>query len=248
MEGQRLRGKVALVTAAGQGIGRQSALQMAKQGAIVWATDIRLDLLSTLAAEGPGLDIRVRKVDITNKEDITALAAEINTIHILFNCAGYVHQGSIMECSDEIFERSYQINVRSMFWMCKAFIPKIADGGSIINMSSVASSIKGAPNRFAYGTTKAAVIGLTKSLAADLIGRRIRVNAICPGTVHTPSWEDRVNDSQDPEQAKKDFIARQKLGRLGTPVEIAHLVLYLASDESAYTTGAVEVIDGGWSI
>jgi len=245
----RLDEKIAVVTGAGQGIGRQSALLMAKEGATVYATDLRLDLLNQLVADaGKDVDIRIVKVDVTKKDDILDLEKSIPPFHILFNCAGYVHQGSFLECTDEIFERSWQINVRSMFWMSQILLSKMVDGGSVINMASVASSIKGAPNRFAYGTTKAAVVGLTKSLAADLIHRKIRVNSICPGTVHTPSWEDRVQDSADPEQAKKDFIARQKLGRLGTAEEIAYLVIYLASDESAYTTGTEHVIDGGWSI
>jgi len=246
----RLSGKVAIVTAAGQGIGRQSALQMAKEGATVWATDIRWDLLQSLVeeAESLKLDVKGRTVDVTKLEDISSLGKCVPSLDILFNCAGMVHQGSIFECTEEIFDRSFELNVKSMFLMCKEFLPKLSDGGSVINMSSVASSIKGAPNRFAYGTTKAAVIGLTKSLAADLVHRKVRVNAICPGTVETPSWEDRVNESADPIQARKDFIARQKLGRLGTTEEIASLVVYLASDESGYTTGTTHVIDGGWSM
>merc|ERR1711942_580758 len=246
----RVQGKQVLLTAAGQGIGRASALMLAREGATVVATDINEELLDDLkkTAETENLNITVKKVDVTCKSDILTLAEGLKKVDVLFNCAGYVHQGSIFECSDEIFERSMNINVRSMFWMCQSITPKMPDGGSIINMSSVCSSIKGAPNRFAYGTTKAAVIGLTKSLAADLVSRQIRVNAICPGTVETPSWQDRVNESKDPEQAKRDFIARQKMGRLGTADEIAALVVYLASQESAYTTGTEHVIDGGWSI
>merc|ERR1712183_777521 len=239
-----------LLTAAGQGIGRASALMLAREGATVVATDINEELLDDLlnTAKEENLDMTVKKVDVTCKSDILTLAESLEKVDVLFNCAGYVHQGSIFECSDEIFERSININVRSMFWMCQSISPKVPDGGSIINMSSVCSSIKGAPNRFAYGTTKAAVIGPTKSLAADLVGRKVRVNAICPGTVETPSWQGRVRESKDPEQARKDFIARQKMGRLGTAEEIAALVTYLSSDESAYTTGTVQVIDGGWSI
>jgi len=246
----RVDGKTAVVTAAGQGIGRASALMLAKEGANVIATDIRSDLLESLASEAAkeNLVVNVRTLDVTKKEDILNLAKELTKVDVLFNCAGYVHQGSIFNCTDEIFERSFNINVRSMFWMCQSIAPLIPDGGHIINMSSVASSIKGAPERFAYGTTKAAVIGLTKSLAADLVGRKICVNAVCPGTVETPSWHGRVNESTDPVQAKKDFIARQKMGRLGTAEEIASLVVYLSSDESSYTTGACHVIDGGWSI
>merc|ERR1711872_250148 len=246
----RMQGKQVLLTAAGQGIGRASALMLAREGATVIATDLREDLLQNLAdtAKEEGLNITVKKVDVTNKSDILTLAEGLEKVDVLFNCAGYVHQSSIFTCSDEIFERSININVRSMFWMCQSITPKIPDGGSIINMSSVCSSIKGAPNRFAYGTTKAAVIGLTKSLASDLVGRKIRVNAVCPGTVETPSWHDRVNESEDPNTAREQFIARQKMGRLGTSEEIAALVTYLASDESAYTTGTEQIIDGGWSI
>jgi len=216
----------------------------------VIATDFNTESLESLRQEAvnENLNIKVKKLDVTNKEELQSVVEQIDKIDVLFNCAGYVHQGSIFDCSDDIFQRSWDINVRSMFWMVKAAAAKIPDGGSIINMSSVASSVKGAPNRFAYGTTKAAVIGLTKSLAADFVARKVRVNAICPGTVETPSWHDRVNENDNPEEAKKSFIARQALGRLGTAEEIAALVTYLASNESAYTTGTVNVIDGGWSI
>merc|ERR1711936_471987 len=239
-----------VITAAGQGIGRASALRLAREGASVLATDISCQALQELdkIAKEEDLKLEVRKLDVTCKDDIENLAKSLEKVDVLFNCAGYVHQGSIFECSDEIFQRSMDINVRSMFWIVKALVSKIPDGGSIINMSSVASSIKGAPNRFAYGTSKAAVIGLTKSLAADLVPRRIRCNAICPGTVETPSWHDRVNESEDPVRAKENFIARQPMGRLGTAEEIAALVTYLASTESAFTTGATHIIDGGWSI
>merc|ERR1712142_364895 len=245
-----VNGLTVLITAAGQGIGRASALRLAREGANVLATDISSEALEELdkVAKQENIKLEVRKLDVTCKEDIEKLAESLEKLDVLFNCAGYVHQGSIFECSDETFQRSMDINVRSMFWTVKALASKIPDGGSIINMSSVASSIKGAPNRFAYGTSKAAVIGLTKSLAADFVCRKVRVNAICPGTVETPSWHDRVNESQDPDAAKKNFIARQALGRLGTPEEISALVTYLASDESAYTSGSVHVIDGGWSI
>jgi len=246
----RVQNKVILLTAAGQGIGKASCFMLAKEGAKVVATDIDAELLDNLKTEAAemNLTIETHKLDVTKKEDIQKVIEKIDQIDVLFNCAGYVHQGSIFDCTDDVFQRSFDINVRSMFWMVKAAAEKIPDGGSIINMSSVASSIKGAPNRFAYGTTKAAVIGLTKSLAADFVCRKVRVNAICPGTVETPSWHDRVNESQDPDAAKKNFIARQALGRLGKPEEISALVTYLASDESAYTTGSVHVIDGGWSI
>jgi len=246
----RVQNKVVLLTAAGQGIGKASCLMLAKEGAKVVATDVNPDLLEKLKTEAAemNLTIETHKLDVTKKEEIMNVLEKIEHIDVLFNCAGFVHQGSIFECTDDVFQRSFEINVRSMFWMVKAAAEKIPDGGSIINMSSVCSSIKGAPNRFAYGTTKAAVIGMTKSLAADFVSRKVRVNAICPGTVETPSWHDRVNESQDPDAAKKNFIARQALGRLGTPEEISALVTYLASDESAYTTGSVHVIDGGWSI
>jgi len=246
----RVSGKTVLMSASGQGIGRASCLMLAREGASVIATDINTELLESLQKEADthNLDIKTVKLDVTNKDEIQNVTDKIDKVDVLFNCAGYVHQGSIFNCSDDIFQKSFDINVKSMFWMVRAVADKIPEGGSIINMSSVCSSVKGAPNRFAYGTTKAAVIGLTKSLAADLVSKRIRVNAICPGTVETPSWQDRVNESSDPDQAKKDFIARQALGRLGTAEEIAALVTYLASDESAYTTGSIHVIDGGWSI
>jgi len=249
-----VRGKLSdlqvVITAAGQGIGRASALMLAREGATVLATDISEEALQDLSkiAVQENLKLEVRRLDVTCKDHIENLAQSLEKVDVLFNCAGYVHQGSIFECSDETFQRSMDINVRSMFWMVKALVGKIPDGGSIINMSSVASSIKGAPNRFAYGTSKAAVIGLTKSLAADLVGRRIRCNAICPGTVETPSWHGRVNESEDPVSAKKKFIERQPMGRLGTAEEIAALVTYLASSQSAFTTGATHIIDGGWSI
>jgi len=215
----RVQNKVILLTAAGQGIGKASCFMLAKEGAKVVATDIDAELLDNLKTEAAemNLTIETHKLDVTKKEDIQNVIEKIDQIDVLFNCAGYVHQGSIFDCTDDVFQRSFDINVRSMFWMVKAAAEKIPDGGSIINMSSVASSIKGAPNRFAYGTTKAAVIGLTKSLAAHFVCRKVRVNAICPGTVETPSWHDRVNESQDPDAAKKNFIARQALGRLGKP-------------------------------
>jgi 2-keto-3-deoxy-L-fuconate dehydrogenase len=243
----RLKGKRALVTAAAQGIGKASALAFAREGANVIATDVNEAKLAEIAGV-PG--ITTRKLDVLSKAAIEACAKEVGAVDVLFNCAGYVHNGTILECSDADWEFANNLNVRSMFWMTRAFLPAlIAQGGaSIINMSSVASSTKGVINRFAYGTTKAAVIGLTKSVAADFIKHRIRCNAICPGTVQTPSLDDRINANADPAAARSAFIARQPLDRLGTAEEIAALALYLAADESAYTTGTIHVIDGGLTL
>ena len=244
----RLAGKTAVVTAAGAGIGRASAKAFAAEGAAVWATDIDADALASLADEQPALTTRV--VDVTDPVAIASLAAEAGGAGVLLNGAGFVHHGTILDCSEADWEFSTTLNVRSMYRMIRAFLPGMlaAGGGSIINMSSVAGSVTGAPNRFVYGVTKAAVVGLTKSVAADFIGRGVRCNAVCPGTVHTPSWEARVAAAPDPVQARKDFIARQPMGRLGKAEEIAALCVYLASDESAYTTGQVHVIDGGWTM
>ena len=244
----RLAGKTAVVTAAGAGIGRASAKAFAAEGAAVWATDVDADALASLADEQPALTTRV--VDVTDPVAIASLAAEVGGAGVLLNGAGFVHHGTILDCSEADWEFSTTLNVRSMYRMIRAFLPGMlaAGGGSIINMSSVAGSVTGAPNRFVYGVTKAAVVGLTKSVAADFIGRGVRCNAVCPGTVHTPSWEARVAAAPDPVQARKDFIARQPMGRLGKAEEIAALCVYLASDESAYTTGQVHVIDGGWTM
>lgn len=240
---KRLEGKTALITAAAQGIGRASAELFAAQGARVIATDINLDALKGVVG------CEARKLDVLNSDEVTALAKEIGGIDILFNCAGYVHSGTILECDEKDWNFSLDLNVTSMYRMIRAFLPgMIATGsGSIINMSSVASSIKGAPNRFAYGMTKAAVIGLTKGIAADFVTQGIRCNAICPGTVQTPSLEQRLHATGDYETAYKNFVARQPMGRLGSALEMAQLALYLASDESAFTTGTINVIDGGWS-
>lgn len=239
----RLAGKTAVVTAAAQGIGQATTLALAREGARVWATDINDAGLASLKAKVA----QVRKLDVTDQAAINALAAETGPLDILFNCAGYVDGGSILECSEKAWDFSFDINVKSMYRTIKAFLPGMVEQGhgSIINMSSVASSVKGLPNRFVYGTTKAAVIGLTKSVAADFVGKGIRCNAICPGTVDTPSLADRINQAADPVAARKAFIARQPMGRLGSAAEIAELVVYLASDESSYTTGAIHVIDGG---
>lgn len=239
----RLAGKTALITAAAQGIGRASAELFAAEGARVIATDINIDALKDIAG------CEIRKLDVLNSEEVTALAKEIGTIDILFNCAGYVHSGTILECDEKDWNFSLDLNVTSMYRMIRTFLPGMiaSGGGSIINMSSVASSIKGAPNRFAYGMTKAAVIGLTKAVAADFVTQSVRCNAICPGTVQTPSLEQRLHATGDYETAYKNFVARQPMGRLGSAKEMANLALYLASDESAFTTGTINVIDGGWS-
>jgi 2-keto-3-deoxy-L-fuconate dehydrogenase len=244
----RLQGKKALVTAAGQGIGAATARAFASEGAQVYATDINESLLQKLAAELPCIE--TRKLDVRDTQAVNALAAELGPIHVLFNCAGFVHQGTILDCSEPDWDFSFDLNVKSMYRTCRAFLPAMiaAKKGSIINMSSGASSIKGAPNRFVYGTTKAAVIGLTKALAVDVIRQGIRVNAICPGTVESPSLEQRIAALGDAEKARKEFIARQPMGRLGTPEEIAALAVYLASDESSFTTGQIHIIDGGWTL
>jgi 2-keto-3-deoxy-L-fuconate dehydrogenase len=245
--GGRLQGKKALITAAAQGIGRASALAFAREGAQVVATDVNEAKLRELAGT-PG--ITIRRLDVTDKAAIEACAAEVGAVDVLFNCAGYVAGGTILECDDKAWDFSNDINVRAMFWMTRAFLPAMiaAGGGSVINMSSVASSVKGVVNRFVYGTTKAAVIGMTKSVAADFIKQNIRCNAICPGTVQTPSLDERINSAADPVEARKAFVARQPRGRLGSAEEIAALALYLASDESAYTTGTINVIDGGLTL
>jgi 2-keto-3-deoxy-L-fuconate dehydrogenase len=240
----RLAGKVCLVTAAAQGIGRATALRFADEGARVVATDINADALASLAS------VETRRLDVTDPAAIAALFAEVPAFDVVFNCAGVVHQGSILDCDDAAWRTSWDLNVTAMFRVCRAALPGMLARrrGSIVNMSSVASSIKGVPNRFAYGATKAAVIGLTRSIAADFVGRGVRCNAICPGTVATPSLRQRMAALPgDPEAVRQGFIDRQPMGRLGEASEIADLALYLASDESAFTTGAVHVIDGGWT-
>ncbi|ARU27487.1 NAD(P)-dependent oxidoreductase [Cellvibrio sp. PSBB006] len=240
---KRLAGKTALITAAAQGIGRAAAELFASEGARVIATDINLDLLQTLE------NCETRQLNVLDPDAIKALSEEVGPVHILFNCAGYVHNGTILDCAEQDWQFSLDLNVTSMYRMIRAFLPGMltTGKGSIINMSSVASSIKGAPNRFAYGMTKAAVIGLTKSVAADFVTQGIRCNAICPGTVQTPSLEERMRATGDYETAYKNFVARQPMGRLGSAREMAELALYLASDASAFTTGTINVIDGGWS-
>jgi 2-keto-3-deoxy-L-fuconate dehydrogenase len=244
----RLSGKHALITAAGAGIGRATALAFANAGARVLATDIDGKALADLAAEHPSITTQV--LDVTDPTAIAALVGAAGSIDVLFNCAGYVHAGTILETDEASWKRSFSINVDSMFHLCKAVLPGMLErgGGSIVNMSSVASSIKGVPNRFAYSATKAAVIGLTRSIAADFVARGVRCNAICPGTVKTPSLEQRVQAlGGDQEAAWRSFTDRQPMGRLGRPEEIAALALYLASDEASFTTGTIHVVDGGWS-
>ena len=244
----RLRGKRCLITAAAQGIGRATAITFAREGAEVIATDINLAALEQLSVEHGS--IVTRALDVTDRSAVQALIGTFQPLDVLFNCAGYVHQGTILECSDTEWRRSLQVNVDGMFLLCKAVIPAMIDAGrgSIVNMSSVASSIKGVPNRFAYGVTKAAVIGLTKSIAVDFVRSGIRCNAICPGTVNTPSLGERVAALGGDQTAQwRGFIERQPMGRLGEPSEIAALATYLASDESLFTTGQIHIIDGGWS-
>ncbi len=244
----RLKDKVALVTAAGQGIGRATAIAFHNEGAKVIATDINDKTLDKLGEEYP--KIEVKNLDSTNRESIKDYISEISKLDILFNAVGFVHHGTILECSEKDWDFSTNVNVKSMYFMCKAIIPLMIkqNGGSIINVSSCASSLKGFPNRFVYGTTKGAVIGLTKSIASDFVKQNIRCNAIAPGTVFSPSWQDRVNQSPDPVKAKKDFIARQPMGRLGTAEEIAAVAVYLASDDATFTTGTTISVDGGISI
>ena len=244
----RLKNKRILITAAGQGIGLSTARAFANEGAEVVATDINPDTLNSLSNEIPRIETRL--LDVTKPEEIQQAAEETGPIDVLFNCAGFVHHGTILDCEENDWEFSFNLNVRSMYRMIRAFLPAMleAGGGNIINMSSVASSVMGLPNRFVYGASKAAVIGLTKSVAKDYIKQGIRCNAICPGTVESPSLQERIKaQGGNPEEVRAAFIARQPIGRIGTPEEIAAIALYLASDESAYTTGVAFSIDGGMS-
>ncbi|HET6802507.1 MAG TPA: SDR family oxidoreductase [Casimicrobiaceae bacterium] len=248
----RLQGKTALVTAAGQGIGRASAVAMAREGASVIATDVNDAALGTLAGVE---NVTTRRLDVLDDAAVAALFGQIPPLNILFNCAGYVHHGTIIDCTPRDWDVSVNLNVRAMYVAIRAALPKMlarfderGEGASIINMASIAGSIKGLPNRFIYGTTKAAVIGLTKSVAADYVQRGIRCNAIAPGTVDTPSLAARIDAFPDPVEARKMFVARQPMGRLAKPEEIAPMVVFLASDEAAFVTGNVYSCDGGMTI
>ena len=242
----RLNGKTALVTAAGQGIGKASALAMAAEGATVWATDVNEKLLASYAGVA---NIHTAVLDVMDKSAIKQMISGLPAIDVLFNCAGFVHVGTALDATDDQWDFAFDLNVRSQFWTIQAALPKMLANkkGSIINMASVVS-IKGLPNRFVYGASKAAVIGLTKSVAADFVTQGIRCNAICPGTVDTPSLADRINVYEDPVQARQNFIARQPMGRLAQAHEIAPIVVFLASDESAFVTGQAYGIDGGMTI
>lgn len=254
---KRVEGKTALVTAAGKGIGRASALALAREGASVWATDVDEQALAELAAEAAreGLSrLRTARLDVRDTDAVQAFAGQAGTVDVLFNCAGFVHSGTILDCEEKDWDFSFDLNAKAMYRTIRAFLPAMLahGGGSIINMASAASSVKGVPNRFAYGASKAAVIGLSKAVAADYVQQGIRCNAICPGTVQSPSLQGRIRAQA--EQAGVDeatiraaFVARQPIGRVGRPEEVAALVVYLASDESSFTTGTIQMIDGGWS-
>ena len=244
----KLEGRVALVTSAGQGIGRASAIALAREGAKVFATDIREELFKDIAKEHPG--ITGFGLNVLEQSAVDAALKRTGPIDILFNCSGFVHNGTVLDCEEKDWDFSFDLNVKAHYRMIKAYLPgMLAKGkGNVINMASVASSVKGAPNRFVYGASKAAVIGLTKALAADFVAKGIRSNCICPGTVETPSLYDRMRAQGDVEKAKAAFIARQPMGRMAQPEEIAAMVIYLASDDSAFITGQALVIDGGWSI
>ena len=244
----RLKNKKIIVTAAAQGIGRSTALQFAKEGASIIATDINEEKLSEL--KNANLDIKIEKLDSTNKTEVEKFCSSIDSVDVLFHAVGFVHNGTIMDCNDEEFYRSINVNVYSAYLMSYNLVPKMLNKGkgNIIIVSSAASSVKGVQNRFIYGTTKAALNGFVKALAIDYVKQGIRCNAILPGTVETPSWEGRVNMSDDPKKAREDFIARQAMGRLAQPEEIASLATYLASDESDFVTGTLNLIDGGWTL
>ncbi len=244
----RLEGKKIVVTAAGQGIGKATAIAFHNEGAHVIATDLNDKTLADLNKEYP--NIKVKTLDSTDNNAILEFVKTLDEVNVLFNAVGFVHHGTILDCEEKDWDFSFDVNIKSMYFMCKAILPLMVkqNGGSIINVSSIASSLKGLPNRFVYGASKAAIIGLTKSIASDFVKQNIRCNSIAPGTVFSPSWQDRVNQSPDPVQAKKDFIARQPMGRIGTAEEIASMAIYLAGDESTFTTGNTFSVDGGMSI
>ena len=245
---RRLEGKKIIVTAAGQGIGKATAIAFHNEGAQVTATDLNDKTLADLNKEYP--NIKVKTLDSTDNNAILEFVKTLDKVDVLFNAVGFVHHGSILDCEEKDWDFSFNVNVKAMYFMCKAILPIMVkqNGGSIINISSIASSLKGLPNRFVYGASKAATIGLTKAIASDFVKQNIRCNSIAPGTVFSPSWQDRVNQSPDPIQAKKDFIARQPMGRLGTAEEIASMAIYLAGDESTFTTGNTFSVDGGMTI
>ena len=240
----RLEGKKIIVTAAGQGIGKATAIAFHNEGAHVIATDLNEKTLADLNKEYP--NIKIKTLDSTDNKAILDFVKTLDEVNVLFNAVGFVHHGTILDCEEKDWDFSFDVNIKSMYFMCRAILPLMVkqNGGSIINVSSIASSLKGLPNRFVYGASKAAIIGLTKSIASDFVKQNIRCNSIAPGTVFSPSWQDRVNQSPDPVQAKKDFIARQPMGRLGTAEEIASMAIYLAGDESTFTTGNTFSVDG----
>ena len=244
----RLEGKKIIVTAAGQGIGKATPIAFHNEGADVIGTDLNDKTLADLNKEYP--NIKVKTLDSTDNNAILEFVKTLDKVDVLFNAVGFVHHGTILDCEEKDWDFSFDVNIKAMYFMCKAIIPLMVkqNGGSIINISSIASSLKGLPNRFVYGASKAAIIGLTKSIASDFVKQNIRCNSIAPGTVFSPSWQDRVNQSPDPVQAKKDFIARQPMGRLGTAEEIAAMAIYLAGDESTFTTGNTFSVDGGMTI
>lgn len=243
----RLAGKIVFITAAGQGMGKAAAIAFAREGATVWATDLNPGPLAELSGVA---GISIRQLDATDEPAIAKLAAEVGAIDVLLNCAGYVHHGSILDCAPADWDFSMNVNLRSMYLVTRAFLPGmlVKKAGAIINVASIASSIKGLPKRCVYATSKAAVIGLTKSIAADYVNQGIRCNAVCPGTIDTPSLADRINALPDPVQARRDFIARQPMGRLGTVDDMVPLFVYLASDESSFATGTTFSVDGGMTI
>jgi 2-keto-3-deoxy-L-fuconate dehydrogenase len=241
-------GKKVLITAAGQGMGRAAAIAMANEGAKVFATDINIDALKTLSAENS--DIEIFQLDVLDPIAIAKAPEKTGPLTTLFNCAGFVHNGTILDMSDDDWDFSFTLNVRSQFRLIRAYLPGMLSkkDGSIINMASVASSIKGAPNRCLYGSTKAAILGLTRAVAADYVSKGIRCNALCPGTIMTPSLKDRMRETGDYENAKIEFLARQPIGRFATSEEVTGILIHLASDESKFTTGTFQIVDGGWSL